>query len=174
MRITTIDAALLEVICFLLLSAVVCGALLWGSIVRAAHRTAMASYESWRERDLVQVRHDIERAERQNALSKLQEWKIETEVAIRQDALARSAYVTIGKVSEHIAPYMPDFPYNPKDARFIGSPIDLLVFDGCDEGFVQQVVFLEIKSGNSRMSPRQKQVRDAVLEGRVVWREMRI
>src|SRR5687768_2570911 len=72
--------------------------------------------------------------------------------AIRQDAIERSRYVTVGKVTEQIAPWLPDFPYNPKDARFIGSPIDMIVFDGCDEGDVKRVVFLEIKTSASGLS----------------------
>jgi len=38
--------------------------------------------------------------------------------------------VIAGKVSEHLIPYLPEFRYNPKDARFIGSPIDLIYSTG--------------------------------------------
>jgi predicted Holliday junction resolvase-like endonuclease len=38
--------------------------------------------------------------------------------------------VTFGKVTEHFIPDLPDFAYNPKDARFLGSPVDFIVFDG--------------------------------------------
>lgn len=93
---------------------------------------------------------------------------------IRRDAVERSRFVTAGKVTEQIAPWLPDFPYNPKDARFIGSPIDLIVFDGCDEGDVRKVVFFEIKTNASALSKRQRQIRDAIEGGRVEWRELRV
>jgi len=31
------------------------------------------------------------------------------------------------KITKQIAPYLPEFKYNPKDARFIGSSIDLFL-----------------------------------------------
>ncbi len=80
----------------------------------------------------------------------------------------------VGKVTEHLVPHMPVFPYNPKDARFIGSPIDLIVFDGADEGMVRDVIFLEIKTGSSSLSPRQKQIKDAIDAGRVLWRVLKL
>ena len=71
-------------------------------------------------------------------------WKARPTGAIRQDAIQRSLAVTIGKVSEQLVPYLPDFPFNPKDARFLGSPVDLVVFDGMDEGQVRRVVFMAL------------------------------
>ena len=92
---------------------------------------------------------------------------------IRQDAVERSHAVTRGKVTEQLIPYLPDFPYDPKDARFIGSPIDFLVFDGLSEGDVRSVVFVEVKTGGSGLSTRERRVRDAILERNVEWRELR-
>ena len=77
-------------------------------------------------------------------------------------------------MTEHIAPYLPDFGYNPKDARFIGSPVDFVVFDGLSNGTVVQVVFIEVKSGSSALTGRERQVRDAVKSGRVRWEELRV
>src|SRR5438067_2260214 len=71
-----------------------------------------------------------------------------SEKHIRQDAVERSRAVIIGKVTEHLTPWLPDFPYNPKDARFLGSPVDMIIFDGCDEDNLQQIVFLEIKTNS--------------------------
>jgi predicted Holliday junction resolvase-like endonuclease len=93
---------------------------------------------------------------------------------IRADAVRRSAAVVAGKVSEQLAPYMPGFPYDPKDARFLGTPIDLVVFDGMNEEEVREIVFLEIKTGGSHLSSRERLIRDAVLARRVSWRELRV
>jgi predicted Holliday junction resolvase-like endonuclease len=98
---------------------------------------------------------------------------LQSVAAVRRDAIERSRAVTVGKVTEQIAPWLPDFPFNPKDARFIGSPIDMIVFDGCDDGDVTRVVFVEIKTQGAALSLRQRQIRDAVLAGKVEWLEYR-
>jgi predicted Holliday junction resolvase-like endonuclease len=66
----------------------------------------------------------------------LEQWQNGVETTIRADAIRKSQSVIIGKVTEHVVPYLPEFTYNPKDARFIGSPIDLIVFDGLDLGAI--------------------------------------
>lgn len=101
-------------------------------------------------------------------------WRARYTAFIRGDAVVRSQAVTAGKVYEQLLPYLPDFPYNPKDVRFLGSPTDLIVFDGLTEGEVERVVFLEIKSGGSGLSARERSVRDAIQEKRVEWLEVRI
>jgi predicted Holliday junction resolvase-like endonuclease len=65
-------------------------------------------------------------------------------VKARKDSIIRSRSVVSGKVQEHLAPLFPEFisQFNPKDARFLGSPLDFVVFDGLDEGEVQRVVFV--------------------------------
>lgn len=101
-------------------------------------------------------------------------WKAKHTTAIRQDAVLRSQAVTVGKVSEQLLPYLPGFRFNPKDARFLGSPVDLVVFDGLDEGELRAVWFLEVKTGNAGLSGRERQIRDAILEKRVGWDELRL
>ena len=100
--------------------------------------------------------------------------RIQAEVEIRADAVRRSQAVVTGKVTEHLAPYMAEFPYDPRDARFLGTPVDLVVFDGMSEGALREIVFLEIKSRKAELSTRERRVRDAVLERRVTWREFRV
>jgi len=101
-------------------------------------------------------------------------WKAKHTSAIRQDAVQRSQAVTLGKVSEQLVPLLPGFAFNPKDVRFLGSPVDLVVFDGLNDGDVRQVVFVEVKTGSAGLSGRERQVRDAILEKRVRWDELRL
>src|SRR5256885_14858776 len=104
----------------------------------------------------------------------VQHWKARYTQAIRQDAVQRSQAVTTGKVHEQLVPYLPEFGFNPKDARFLGSPVDLLVFDGLDDGELRRAVFLEIKTGGSALTGRERQVRDVVRAHQVAWEELRI
>src|SRR3990172_7158588 len=99
-------------------------------------------------------------------------WKARYTRSIRQDAVQRSQAVTVGKVFEQLVPYLPEFPFNPKDVRFLGSPVDFVVFDGLSDGQIRGVVFVEVKTAGSDLSTRERRVRDAVHAGRVSWREI--
>ena len=101
-------------------------------------------------------------------------WRWRHGGAMRRDAVQRSQAVTTGKVFEQLVPFFPQFPFDPKDARFLGSPVDLVVFDGLSRGELQRVVFVEVKTGGASLSGRERQVRDAVQGGRVEWSELRV
>jgi predicted Holliday junction resolvase-like endonuclease len=93
----------------------------------------------------------------------------------RKQAIAQSRAVLSGQVSEQWLPFFPDFPFNPAEARFLGAPIDMVVFDGLDTPNGQvQLYFLEIKTAKSTLSQRQKRIREAIEAGRVYWKEMRL
>ena len=94
--------------------------------------------------------------------------------AARQDSLARSHAVVSGKVQEHLAPLFPEFDFNPRDARFLGTPVDFVVFDGLDEGEVRNIVFVEVKTNRSALSSRERCVRAAIEARRVEWQLLRL
>jgi predicted Holliday junction resolvase-like endonuclease len=98
-------------------------------------------------------------------------WVNDHESAIREDARRKSRSTIIGQVTEQLIPFLPEFlaKYNPKDTRFLGSPIDLVIFDGLDEGNLKRVVFVEIKTGDSKLTEREIQVKNAIVEKRVDW-----
>ncbi len=126
-------------------------------------KRARQIFEEWREKELEKMAN-----ERANVL--FESWRQKFEQEIRKDAIERSKSVIMGKVTEHLVPYMPDFKYNPKDVRFIGSPIDLIIFDGLDEGNVRKIVFAEIKTGKTAsLSEREKKVKKAVESKKVSW-----
>ncbi|MEK6846664.1 MAG: Holliday junction resolvase-like protein [Nanoarchaeota archaeon] len=91
----------------------------------------------------------------------------------RADAIARSRAVLTGQFSEQIAPYLPGFLYSPTECKFIGKPVDFVVFNGLDDKNVKEIVFVEVKSGKSRLSGTENSVKDAVLNGKVKWAEYR-
>ena len=101
-------------------------------------------------------------------------WKLRYSATIREDAVQRSLAVTAGKVHEQLVPYLPEFGFNPKDARFLGSPVDLIVFDGLAAGEVRRIVFVEVKTGGASLTARERQVRDVVESREVVWAELRL
>jgi len=93
---------------------------------------------------------------------------------IRQESIKQSRAVLGGQFSEQLAPYLPDFPFNPSEARFIGKPIDFLIFKGMDNRDIEEVAFVEIKSGNASLNENQKSLKNAIKSKRVSWHEYRI
>jgi predicted Holliday junction resolvase-like endonuclease len=91
----------------------------------------------------------------------------------RADAVTRSRAVTMGNFTQHIVPYLPDFEFDPRDVRFLGSPIDFVVFDGLCQGEVKRIVLVEVKTGASTLSARERSVRDAARAGKIEWLEFR-
>ncbi len=138
-----------------------------------AQQKASAQLRQWREQELDLARKQQLETARNEAVVQFEQWKAAYTQTIRQDAIQKSQAVTLGKITEHLVPYLPEFTYNPKDARFLGSPIDFLVFDGLSEGEVRCIIFVEVKTGASTLNTRERRVRDAVEAGRVEWLELR-
>ena len=112
-------------------------------------------------------------AAKQQALAMIADWQVKYEEATRQDAINKSQSIMMGKTLEHLIPYFPEFKWNPRDARFLGSPVDLVVFDGLSEGHLRQIVFVEIKTNTSQLNAREVQIRDVIKNGKVTWEEIR-
>ena len=93
---------------------------------------------------------------------------------LRKDAVTRSKSVVIGQVSEALAPILPGFPYSPKDLTFIGKGIDYVVFHGLYAGEIQEVIFLEIKSGNAQLNSNERQIKNAIQHGRIRYEILRL
>lgn len=95
---------------------------------------------------------------------------------VKKDALRRQKPILGGLFSEQIATLLPDFPKDLKasEARFVGKPIDFLFFKGMDEQNITEVIFLEVKTGRSSLSGVERQLRDAIREKKVAWREYRV
>jgi predicted Holliday junction resolvase-like endonuclease len=100
----------------------------------------------------------------------------EQESSIRKDASDRSRVVLKGKIAEHMVPLLGDiFKYDPSDARFIGAPIDYLIFDGYtrvkDDNYDGPitVILADVKTGGARLNKTERKIKEAVEQGRVKW-----
>ena len=102
----------------------------------------------------------------------LTEWQTETEQA-KRTAINQSRAVLGGKFTEQMVPYFPDFSYDPTEVRFIGSPVDMIVFPGLARGDPEEIVILEVKTGpSSQLTAAQKKIRQLIEEGMVRWDEI--
>jgi predicted Holliday junction resolvase-like endonuclease len=82
----------------------------------------------------------------------------------------KSSETRLGQISEHLIPFLDGCNHDPKSLHFMGNPIDYISFD-FDEG---KIVLIEVKSGNSKPSKRQKIVKNIIKTGRVFYEEIRI
>ncbi|GHV91152.1 hypothetical protein AGMMS50268_16550 [Spirochaetia bacterium] len=98
------------------------------------------------------------------------EWEAHKLEDIVKARLKQSRAVLGGLVSEQITPLLPGFPFDPGDCRFVGKPVDFIVFKGMNEKDISEVIFLEVKSGAARqLNDQEKKLRDAIQAGRVRW-----
>lgn len=79
----------------------------------------------------------------------------------------RSSEVRLGKTVENIAPFFTEYPYDPGNFRFLGSPIDGISFND------DEVVFIEIKTGQARLSKQQHRIKSLVKDGKVKFMTFR-
>ena len=99
-------------------------------------------------------------------------WQTELEQS-RKSAVEQSRAVLGGKFTEQMVPFFPDFKYDPTEVRFIGSPIDMVVFPGLAKGDPLEIVILEVKTGKSaQLTPAQKKIKQLIMDGMVRWDEI--
>ena len=93
---------------------------------------------------------------------------------VREETLKRSGAILKGQIGERFAPFVEGFGYEPADARFLGSPIDYVVFDGLTDGQIRAVAFVEVKTGAAQLTPFQRQVEKAIKDKRIDWRVVQL
>jgi predicted Holliday junction resolvase-like endonuclease len=133
---------------------------------------ATKQLESWKENELQTHRNVIIEAALKQSKVWLAEWKIAEEKILRKDAVTRSMGVNFGKITEHLIPFSAHLEnFDPRDIRFIGSPVDLMIFDGAtSKRDILNIYFVEIKTGAGQLSKKQKTIRDAIENQRIHWK----
>ena len=80
----------------------------------------------------------------------------------------QSLATTYGRITEQWAPFMGGYPYEPRNFRFLGSPVDGVQFED------DKVVFVEFKANASQLTERERRIKENVQAGRVEWLEFRV
>ena len=115
------------------------------------------------------TRLKFERKFRQWQDAQIVSWEEEKARALKE-AIAQSRAVLGGKFTEQLAPFLPEFQYDPTEARFIGSPIDFIIFPGLAQGDPEEIVIMEIKtSKTAALTPQQRKIRQLIEDGMVRW-----
>jgi predicted Holliday junction resolvase-like endonuclease len=130
---------------------------------------------------LSQTRNGRIKAEYEQYIAELELEHQQSLIAAQKRSVNTSRAVLKGKMAEQLAPIMPEFQYLPSDAKFLGDPVDYVVFDGYTdfrdgEGDAEdiEVVLIDIKSGGARLTKGQQAIAHAVQEGRVRFETIRI
>ena len=147
-----------------------------GQAATQAQRMASQMFE--------QQKGQLDASIRQVYEARLGEWKatelMKTVQEERADAVDTSRAVLKGKIAEQLAPLLPGFlaKYNAADARFIGSPIDYLIFRnmsrGKDSDDPIEIVLLDVKTGNAGLNGVQKKIEEATVEKRISFDVIRV
>lgn len=87
-----------------------------------------------------------------------------SDVSFRKASLS-SRY---GKMTEQFMPFLKEYPYDPTNFRFLGSPIDGVQFTD------DKIIFIEFKTANSQLSDRQRHIADLVWQKKIDFEEHRI
>ena len=80
----------------------------------------------------------------------------------------KSSEVRLGQISEKLVPFLKFFKYDPKNAYFIGMPIDYIVFED------DKIIFVEIKTGDSALSKKQNAIKNIIKNKNVEFEIIRI
>ena len=80
----------------------------------------------------------------------------------------RSQSSKYGNLTEQFLPLADNFPWDPGNFRFLGSPIDGVQFED------DRIILVEFKAANSQLSPLQRRIRDLGGDGKVDFEVIRI
>ena len=95
----------------------------------------------------------------------------------RADSIKRQRSILKGQATEQLAPYI-NGNYNPKDYKFMGDPIDYIVFDGMSDintknDKINKIILMDIKTGKSQLNRVQKAVKKCIEDGNIEFQVYR-
>jgi predicted Holliday junction resolvase-like endonuclease len=105
------------------------------------------------------------RRDKQLFKEEIESHKNETKKTLSQK---KSSEVRTGQIAEHFAPLLKDFKYDRKQARFLATPIDFIIFEE------EEIIFMEVKTGKSRLNTNQRRIKKQVEEKKIRWETLRI
>jgi predicted Holliday junction resolvase-like endonuclease len=80
----------------------------------------------------------------------------------------KSVEVRTGMIMEKLVPFLEVFKHNPSNSVFLGQPIDYICFSD------DEITIIEVKTGDSKMTPKQRQIKKLIEEGKVKFELIRI
>jgi hypothetical protein len=78
------------------------------------------------------------------------------------------ARVRRGFLAEQWLPLVKPYPWDPSNFRFLGDPIDGIQFED------EEIILVEFKTGESKLSKKQIQIRELLAQGKMSFKEVRV
>lgn len=81
-----------------------------------------------------------------------------------------------GKISEQLFPLLYNKLGDLADFRFLGAPVDYIIFQGlsASDSSKIDIKFVEVKTGEAKMNKAEERVKDAIINKRVGWEEIKL
>ncbi len=92
----------------------------------------------------------------------------------RELSIKKSKSVILWEVYEKVLPFLPNFPYAPRDMTFVWKWIDYIIFDWLSAWELKEIIFLEVKSWTSKLNNNEKMIRDIIYKNKVKYKEYKI
>ena len=94
--------------------------------------------------------------------------KFQEEYSAKILSQKKSSEIRTGQITEQLAPFLDNFKYDPKRLHFIGMPIDYICFND------DEIIIIEVKSGNSQLTPVQKNIKSLIDQKKIRWETFRV
>ena len=78
---------------------------------------------------------------------------------IKSDKISQST--KYGQISEEFFPLEQSYPYESKNFKFLGNPIDGIQFND------DRIIIIEFKTNKSQLSQKQRHIRDLIINNKV-------
>ena len=142
------------------------------------HVTEIISQAQKEENRKLELQHKRDLEKQIDVLSlEMAKWKDEELGKAIKNSNIKSRSILRGKNAEHYVPFSDDFleEFSPSDAKFLGNPIDYVIFKNASkitdkEEADIEIVFADVKTGKSQLTKLQRSIKKAVEEGRISWR----
>ena len=123
----------------------------------------ISEYNRIREEHSLKIRHFED--EFNELLGEVNEEKEKNKKLVSQ---RQSNHVKLGQTAENFYAFINEFPHNPENCIAVFKPIDLISFEE------DKITFIEIKTGNSQLSTKQRNIKRLVEENKVYFETHRI
>ncbi len=127
------------------------------------------------ESRLKYTEREYQRTQEQFLDFKFKEWLRENEFDIRRTAIRQMSSNIVDNISKELSIVKNNFAFNPKDIKFTGRFIDLIIFDGAANEEIVNIYFIDIQRPgfNSKYNFKTK-VFNAIKNGNVSFQEINL
>ena len=116
--------------------------------------------------------------QQQKIINQLQDTIVSLQKNAKQNTTTQRS-VLKGQIVEQLVPLMKSCDYISSDMKFLGMPIDYIIFEGLTETrdgecYISNIIIADVKTGKASLTKEQKAIKDAIDNRRVIWKTIRI